>query len=175
MEMAFCRRCGSPLEPQRDNAFACAQGHTLFLNPSPAVGVFFITPDNHVILSRRGIEPNKGMLDAFGGFIEPSESLEEGLARELREELSLEPHEYEPPQYFISAISQYHELDGDIVPLIGAFFWSRLLTDRPLEAADDVAEVVTLPLAAVDHASLSGPDIETAIVTLQKLFLGETS
>lgn len=44
-----------------------------------------------VLLLERAVEPAEGMLDFPGGFIEPGESLEAGLVREIKEEIGLEP------------------------------------------------------------------------------------
>ena len=77
MEMNFYRRCGSKLTNVDRHVFRCDNGHVIFANASPTIGVLFLTEDNkRLILAVRGEEPNKGMLDAFGDFTDSAESFE---------------------------------------------------------------------------------------------------
>lgn len=124
MEMNYCRRCGKPLSNTSGHIYRCKDGHTIFANNSPAVGVFFLTDDQQVLLSVRGIEPHKGMLDAFGGFLDGAESFETAAARELVEELSLQPEDYEPLQYLLSAPGNY-PYAGETVPFVSVLFCHR--------------------------------------------------
>lgn len=170
MEMNYCRRCGQPLKHVKADEYRCASGHSIFDNPAPTVGVFFLTDDNqHVLLSERGIEPHKGMLDTFGGFLENDESLEQAAVRELREELGLKPDEYEPLKYLTSAAGPY-PFEGEVHTLTTSLFWSRLKTGRKLIPADDVASIQTVSLHDLDLSHLHESDIRAGIKVLRKLF-----
>lgn len=91
--------------------------------------------DHRALVTRRGIEPEKGRWDVPGGFLGTGEEPIEGLRRELREELGIEvdvavtdcvsmvPHPYGP--------------EGDFVLALG--FLARFRSGDP-RAADDVAE-----------------------------------
>lgn len=166
--MNFCRRCGTKLTNTQDHIYACESGHTLFANSSPAVGVFFLTPDNHVLLSVRGGEPRKGMLDAFGGFVDGEETAEGAVARELHEELGLKPTDYEAVQFLCSSVGHY-PYKGEVVPVLSLLFWSRLNPHAAPVPADDVAAIETLPLHDVDFSRLHDKDIEDGIRQLQML------
>lgn len=171
MEMNFCRRCGSKLSVMNGHVYQCANQHVLFANCAPTVGVFIVTKDNNVLLSVRGIEPRKGMLDSFGGFVNGEESLESAVERELWEELSLVASDYQPLQYLTSAVGHYPYKD-EVLPLLGVFYWTRL-TDpsKVLIPHDDVAEVQSIPLEAVDEDLLHDKDVVAGIRALQKLLL----
>jgi NAD+ diphosphatase len=170
MEMNFCRRCGKPLRNTSGNAYECASGHTLFAEPPPSVGVFFVSSDNQkVLLTTRGIEPNKGKLDSPGGFLKLNESLEDAAARELKEELSVSPADYGPFTYLTSEPNEYI-YQGEPIPDLTVFFWTKLKTDVPLQPADDVAEVNWYDLATVDFEQLSSEDIRGGVRALQILF-----
>jgi len=93
---AFCPVCGSPLDRPADGAvhvdlLACASCRFEFWqNSKPAVSAIItriVGGKHHLLLSRRGIEPCKGMWDLPGGFLTNGERPEQGLAREIREEL----------------------------------------------------------------------------------------
>lgn len=168
--MNYCRRCGTLLTNLEKHIYKCKNEHIIFANSSPAVGVFFITPDNQVILSERGIEPHKGMLDAFGGFADKEESLEDAAIRELKEELNLEPSDYEELHYLCSSIGHYPYKE-EFLPVISSLYWTRLQTSKELTPADDVASIHSIPLQDIDMNLLHDDDIRDGIRALQKLFL----
>lgn len=170
MEMNFCRRCGTKLERAEGWRYTCVNGHNMYAKSLPAVGVFFLTQDNQVMLAVRGREPRKGMLDAFGGFVDPDDDgLEAAGQRELEEELALHPGDYEPLQYLTSKLGHY-PYEGEDLLIISTLFWTRLTTDRPLTAADDVADTKTIPLHEIDLTELHDEDIREGILALQTKF-----
>lgn len=169
MEMNFCRRCGAPFTLAKPPAYTCEQGHVVFANAAPSTGIFFVTNDMHVLLSVRGVEPHKGMLDAFGGFVDGAETLEAAAARELAEELGLQPGDYTTPEYLTSGTGNY-PFGGEVLPVVSAFFWSRLLVDSAAPQ-DDVAAIATYPLADVPLEKLHDQDIVKGIQALQAKLL----
>ena len=170
MEMNFCRRCATPLTQKSAGVYICQNQHTLYTNGVPAAGIFFLTEDNNILLSVRGIEPFKGMLDSFGGFVEDGETVEEALSRELKEELGLSPEHYDPPQFLCTEVSGY-PYDGETRGILSIFFWSRLKPGATPIPADDVAEIVQVPLADVDFSQLDNADVQNAVKKLQKIIL----
>jgi ADP-ribose pyrophosphatase YjhB (NUDIX family) len=170
MEMNFCRRCGLPLHQLRGHVYRCDNGHTLYANCSPSVGVFILTPDDQVTLSVRGIEPHKGMLDAFGGFLDGEETVERAVARELEEELGLRPGDYSDPVYLTSGLGHY-PFGGEVLPIISALFWVRLTGSAKLQPQDDVAGVQTIALSDIDDAKLHDDDIRIGIAALRRMIV----
>lgn len=168
MEMNYCRRCGEQLEQKAIGFWQCPNHHSTYLNASPTVGVFFVTDDKQVILSRRGIEPNKGMLDSFGGFVDVDESAETAAQREIHEELGLDTDQYEPLTILCTAPSHYF-FEQEPLPVLSTFFWSTLKPGAAPHAQDDVAEIVTLPLKDLDLALLCADDIKQGMRQLQKV------
>lgn len=170
MDMAFCRRCGSSLSLLKNHVYRCANSHTLYANAAPAVAVYFmLSGSQEVMLAVRGEDPHKGKLDAFGGFLDGEESFEAAAIRELREELSLEPDEYEPLNYLGSAASLY-PFKGEDIPFVSALFWSRLTTDKQLKTSDDVESISIVKLHEFNLDLLHSDDIRQGITTLRRLF-----
>lgn len=170
MELNFCRRCGTRLARQGE-PYVCENGHKLFASAPAAAGIFFVSEDNsEVMLSVRGIEPDKGELDAFGGFLELNESLETALERELIEELGLTPDQYEKPRYLCSDVSDY-PFDGEVRRILGVLYWSRLKPGANPVPTDDVAEIRTISLRDFDTSQMHHGDTKIGIEKLREILL----
>ncbi len=83
----FCGVCGGPCEPRSaGNAMACAQcGAQHFPRTDPAV-IMLVTTGEAALLGHSSRFPNAQMYSTLAGFVEPGESLEEAVAREVFEE-----------------------------------------------------------------------------------------
>lgn len=168
--MNFCRRCGATLNNGAEGSYICKNEHRLYANPAPTVGVFFITDDHQVLLSVRALEPFKGTLDTFGGFIDDQETAEHALERELQEELGLTSDQYEEP-VFLSTETGLYPYSGEDRSVLSVFYWSKLRRDANPVAKDDVADIATIPLADIDLNRIGNVDVQTAIQKLQRAIL----
>ena len=167
--MNFCRRCGTTLRNIKDHVFQCENDHILFANNSPTAGIFLVNTRGHILMAIRGIEPYKGMIDIFGGFLDGNETAEDAIARELREELCLEPSEYSKPELLGSTTAIY-PFKGEPIPLLGIHFYAHLLTDRQLTPTDDVADIYEAEsIENIDFAQLSGDDIAVGLQRLKNI------
>ena len=88
----FCQQCGAakvelrvPHGDDRERHVCADCGHIHYLNPKLVVGTIPVWQDQ-VLLCKRAIEPRYGMWTLPAGFMEEGETLEEGAARETREE-----------------------------------------------------------------------------------------
>ncbi len=86
----FCGACGTPTEPLAgQRARSCPScGHLAFPRLSPAVIV--LVRRGHEALLARGRGFPEPMYSCVAGFVEPGESLEEAVVREVREETGIE-------------------------------------------------------------------------------------
>ncbi|MDY7105660.1 MAG: NAD(+) diphosphatase [Actinomycetota bacterium] len=86
----FCGACASPTElTEGERARRCvACGHTAFPRLTPAV-IMLVERGDEVLLAHGRQFPGR-FFSALAGFVEPGETLEEAVAREVREEVSLE-------------------------------------------------------------------------------------
>lgn len=104
-----------------------------------------------VLLIRRGNEPFKGMWALPGGFVNMDETLEEAVARELKEETSLEGVDLEQLHTF-SAVNR----DPRHRTISTVFFGIIDHDSMEARAGDDAAEahwfsIGSLPPMAFDH------------------------
>ncbi len=88
----FCGSCGQPTE-SRDAGHlrvcidrACGASH--FPRTDPAV-IMLVSHGDRAVLGRKSEWPD-GMYSALAGFVEPGESLEEAVAREVKEEVAID-------------------------------------------------------------------------------------
>ena len=88
----FCGVCGSPTKSEeaghmrRCTAPECATMH--FPRTDPAV-IMLVTDGERALLGRNRNFPLPGMYSTLAGFVEPGESLEDAVAREVREETGI--------------------------------------------------------------------------------------
>lgn len=90
MEPSFhlCPNCGAPAGPWlKEHEFWCrACGFRYFQNVAAACGVLIEHQGEYLFLERAR-EPSAGLWGLPGGFVDPMESLEEALSREIAEEI----------------------------------------------------------------------------------------
>src|SRR5437773_6009348 len=89
----FCGLCGNPTRSEaaghmrRCTDPACHTMH--FPRTDPAV-IMLVTDGDRALLGRNKNFPVPGMYSTLAGFVEPGESLEDAVAREVREETAIE-------------------------------------------------------------------------------------
>jgi len=95
----FCGRCGTPTNDKPgERAKLCpACGYVAYPRISPAMMVL-VTRDREVLLARANRFPN-AMYSALAGFVEPGETIEDCIHREVREEVGIDVKDL---QYFAS-------------------------------------------------------------------------
>lgn len=117
----FCGRCGAATSLKKDErAKQCKEcGYTVFPKISPAV-IVMIEKDSRLLLARSpGFKP--GMYSIIAGFVEPGETIEQAVVREIREEVGIsvkniryfgsQPWPY-PDSLMIGFTAEY--MDGEI-------------------------------------------------------------
>nr|WP_320119091.1 NUDIX domain-containing protein [uncultured Marinifilum sp.] len=135
--IGFCPKCGSPeFYYKEDNSFLCAtcQFH-LYINASAAVAALIINKKGEILLTRRAVEPDKGMLDLPGGFVDIQETAEHAVKREIKEELDLEIQDM---SYFMSYPNEYI-FGGISVFTIDLAYICRIDSFNGISAMDDIS------------------------------------
>lgn len=134
---AFCPRCGSEqFRTTGSRVKKCRNcSFTYYFNASAAVAALIFDEKGRLLLTRRGIEPHIGMLDLPGGFIEPMESAEEAVCRELKEELGVEVVSLE----YICSFPNEYPFSGLAVSTLDLAFKVRVTSLDNMKPMDDIS------------------------------------
>lgn len=127
----FCPSCGSDDIQKMDGKLILCNHckFDFYLNAAAAVGIFLRNAQGKTLLIRRTKEPSLGKLGIPGGFIDPEETIEEGLIREVQEEIDLDLSG-QTFHYLCSAPNRYryHETTYQTVDL----YFTGILPDQQL-------------------------------------------
>ncbi|MHB9054849.1 MAG: NUDIX domain-containing protein [Paludibacteraceae bacterium] len=144
----YCPSCGSASFVSHNfKSKRCENcGFIFYYNPSAATAAFIRNSDGNLLVCRRAKEPAKGTLDLPGGFIDYDETAEEGIAREVKEELGINVNDL----HYIFSLPNDYLYSGLNVPTMDLFFEGKVANDTKLKAADDVNEALFIPLREIN-------------------------
>lgn len=141
--MYYCPDCGEkafqPIARKKLVCDVCA--FQFYRNAASAVAAVLLFEDE-ILVGKRGRNPCQGLLDLPGGFVDPGESLEAALFRELDEELGLQVG---TASYLGSGSNRYHFANVDY-DTTDAFFEIRFDQRPKITAMDDLDDAVWLTL-----------------------------
>ncbi len=160
-----CPACGSrEFTVNNVKSKTCrACGFTYYANPSAATAAFIIR-NGSLLVARRAKEPAKGTLDLPGGFVDMYETVEEGMAREIREETGLEVRSMS----YLFSLPNLYEYSGMIIHTIDMFFRVEVDADAVPHADDDAASLQWVPLSDVQPALFGLNSIRRAVELFQE-------
>ncbi|MDG5799915.1 NUDIX domain-containing protein [Marinilabiliaceae bacterium ANBcel2] len=161
--LKYCPRCGSGLfRYQKDYSFLCNEcGFHFYINSAAAVAAVIVNDKGEMLLSKRAFDPHKGMLDLPGGFVDPQESAENALKREIKEELNLDVNHY---QYLISAPNEY-VFSGFSVYTNDMGFLCHIKDFSTITHRDDISDYFFVKPADIDYEKICSDSIKSIIKT----------
>lgn len=155
----FCAACGAVLKAARIEGHTRRRcpccGWTFYGNPVFAV-VAAVTRGDRILLTRRARPPHANTWDLPGGFLEPDETPEQGLHRELREELGMRIRRAR----LLTFVTDRYGPGG--FPILTAIYQ---VTPAPgaIAAADDVSEARWFPRAGLPFKEIAFPSMRRAL------------
>ena len=160
MTFNFCPECAKPLTKKTNTEYTCKNGHTFWNNPKATVAVVIVDGDK-VLVAKRGGEPNKGMYDLPGGFMEYGEDVFDAVKREIREETSMKVDDL----VIIGACTGIYLENESVCDLMVV---ARKWSGKP-RASDDVAALEWKPFSFIDSPEFS-PDYSGLVDILETTY-----
>ena len=159
--LKYCPKCGvSEFKKFGDRSLKCgACGFHFFINSAAAVAALITDESGKLMLVTRGVEPNSGKLDLPGGFIDPMESAEDAVRRELKEELDLEVKSL---NYLGSAPNEYVFSEYTVFTLDMAFLVTAKSVER-LKPMDDILDYKFYSEEELDYDDIPAPSIKSFV------------
>lgn len=159
-----CPRCGSAdFRDSGPRSRKCAScGFTFYLNASAATAAVILNDKGQMLVSRRAFSPAQGTLDLPGGFVDPGETIEQGMAREIKEETGCDVASME---YLFSLPNKYI-FSGFEVPTADCFFLCRLAAGAVPTASDDAAALKWVNISDLKPADFGLASIRKAVERL---------
>lgn len=159
----FCPRCGAAVTPGASPLRCSACGLTYFFNPTVAAGAFISNPAGEVLLIRRAKEPAKGKFGVPGGFLDVGESVEDGLRREIREEVGLEVAELR----LLCSGPNLYEYKDVTYPVCDLIFTAVAVNPADVRALDEVAGFEWRLPKTVAPDEIAFPSMRTGLLLLR--------
>lgn len=158
----FCPKCGSNSFLTKDigRSFKCEECHfQYFINSSAAVACLIFNSMGELLLTRRAFEPNKGMLDLPGGFVDPMETAEEAAKREIKEELNLDLSDL----HYLVSFPNLYPYSNMVIPTVDLAFVCRTDDFIGMKPGDDVASIEFFPPGKVNLDALCSESMRQII------------
>jgi ADP-ribose pyrophosphatase YjhB (NUDIX family) len=169
--MKYCHECGCPLVqtvhlPDPRPRLTCAQcGLIHYENPQVLVWCLAHWGEK-MLLCRRAIEPARGLWNPPAGFVEAGETLEEAMARELREETGIDLQASRFSLYRVASVPHMNQI---YVGFRAEFDTEPVLAEQTI-GADEVAFNEMIPDTPADvFARLRSRDFSVQCLTFRQL------
>lgn len=165
-KFVYCPKCSSTdFVVNNEKSKKCLScGFIYYFNSSAATVGVILNENNQILVCRRANEPAKGSLDLPGGFIDMYETAEEGIKREIDEELGIAISE---PNYIFSIPNIYVYSDFTVHTL-DLFFLCRIDSGQKPLAKDDVKESFFVDIEMLKSEDFGLPSISKAIEKLKQ-------
>ena len=155
----FCPKCRGDLDLQSNNFLICKKcGLHFYLNPIPTNAVIMENDKGDIMMVKRKFEPKKGYWDWPGGFINPGESLEDSVKREIKEELGVDVGEIE-----IVGVYEDRYLYQDILSYTICIAVSAKITIGSLKVSDDISGYKYFSKEEIFRQNFAFPSIKQGI------------
>ncbi len=161
--LKFCPKCGSPeFNFEGERSFLCANcGFHFFINSSAAVAALIENEKGELMLTIRAFNPNKGMLDLPGGFVDPLESVESALKREITEELNLVIEE----MTYLASFPNEYPFSGYTVYTTDIAFVCKVKGWEKLKIQDDISDIKFVTPDTIEWEQVCASSIKNIIKT----------
>lgn len=163
----YCPICGThSFTPIDSKAMGCSNcGLRYYANVAAAVALFVVDSESETILvTERGREPAKGTLDLPGGFVDPQETVEDAVRRELFEETGLTTYEI---KYLFSCPNIYR-YSGIDIHTSDLFFLCKVKNIYEAKPNDDVSKIHHFKISELKSSDFGLKSIKTIVEKIER-------
>ncbi len=148
----YCPRCGQPaLEETSDKSLRCTECSFHYYHNAAAAAAAIIETPKGIVFVRRSREPDKGLLDLPGGFVDYNEGADQAVVREVKEELGVDltglSYVASFPNVYVYRGITYHTTD--------MFYRCRFETPEQFVLSDEATEIVFVAPGQVNEADIA--------------------
>lgn len=168
----FCPKCGSRefVEHNVKSKHCNNCGFTYYFNPSAATACFITDRMHNLLVTVRASEPAQGTYDLPGGFIDMYENAEQGIAREILEETSIDATSgirggiYSPLKNLFS-LPNIYPYSGFDVHTVDLFFHLGVESLEPFvgRSNDEITDLFAIPMSKLDPNDFGLTSIRKAV------------
>lgn len=157
----YCPKCGSKrFVYDGSKSFKCEECRFhFFINSACAVAAIICNARGEVLLTRRAFEPCAGMLDLPGGFVDPLESAEESVIREVKEELNLTVTSMK----FVASFPNEYVFSDYTVFTTDLGFVCQVESFDYMHAKDDISAYEFYQLSEINYDEISSESIKNLL------------
>ena len=147
-----CPRCGGySLSWPTTKHFQCEScGFVLYLNIASAVAVI-MECRGEVLFGVRKHDPGSGMLDLPGGFVDPGETAEEAVRREVMEELGIAV----PEMRYLFSLPNRYPYRGMVYDTLDLIFLASFDKRPQVKAGDDLEDVIWVKGDSIEYERIA--------------------
>lgn len=151
----YCPRCGKQNHKfENHHRFECFDCGFVYYHNCAAAVMVILRKGDKILFTVRNNDPGKGMLDFPGGFVDPKETAQEALIRELKEELNLDLNERQLK--WLDTEPNDYEFRDILYRTLDIIFEIKLQEDVKIELDDsEIQEVQWLQKEEVDLEAIA--------------------
>jgi mutator protein MutT len=134
-----------------------------YFNPTVAAAALVFDALGKILLVRRAKDPSAGKLGAPGGFIDIGESAEQGLRREVREEVGIEIDQLR----FLTSFPNFYHYREVTYPVVDLYFTANAIDPDSARPLDAVAGIEWRHPTEVPDDEIAFPSMRVALEKLR--------
>lgn len=158
-----CPKCAASVQAGKNTLECSACGLSYFFNPTVAAAAYIFDADRRALFIRRAKEPAKGLLAIPGGFLDIGESAEDGLRREVREEVGIEIAGVE----FLCSCPNEYPYRGVTYPVCDLIFTASAVKAEKAHPKSEVAGLEWRAVEEVSEDELAFPSLRMGLQRLR--------
>ena len=159
----YCPACGSSEISFSDmKKLVCRNCSLTYYQNVAAAAAAILEYNKKVVLIKRAREPGKGKLDLPGGFVNPKESAEEALRREIEEELKIEVGKLE----YLGSYPNVYQYKGVVYYTCDLFFHSKIDAIGPEFDRTEIEELFLVDPLKIPYDKIAFESIKKGLILL---------